>query len=243
MVHSPVSSPAALWPPDDTEASILGVSRHQLDIVNLHFTLNEEALRLAGTGPRPWEALTQILLLGCVRPDGSRYAVSPDVMVFPHAMNDTRGSYHVAHDGPPVLVIEVASEATHEADRDVVRGKGWTYAHAGVQEYLVLDPPGEWLAAGGEGWRLVEGVYRPWAPGADGHWHSETLPVAFGVEDGLAAVYDRDGRRLLREGEVGPALEAQRLQTKRETIRRVVHLRFGVLPSVEHRLNHADDAE
>src|SRR5579875_3192781 len=124
MVHTPVSTTPALWPPDDTEESILGVDRHQHDIFTLRFGLQEEARRLAGAGPLPFQSITQILLLGCVRPDGSRYAVSPDLMVFPRAMNDTRGSYHVARDGPPVLVIEVASEATVAGDRDVVRGKG-----------------------------------------------------------------------------------------------------------------------
>ena len=114
-------------------------------------------------------------------------------------------------------------------------------------------------------------MYRPWTRGADGHWHSRVLPVAVGVEDGLAAVYRADGRRKLREGEVDAALEAEgrhrqlegrlegeragRLQGelvgrldgalagKRETVRRVARLRFGVLPTLEQRLDAAESAE
>jgi hypothetical protein len=265
MVSTPARSLTVLWPPDDSEESILGVDRHQLDIFSLRAGLNEEALRLAGAGPRPWQAITQIMLLGCRRPDGSLYTVYPDVMVFPRPMDQSRGSYSLAQDGPPVLVVEVASEATVAADLDVRRGKGWSYAHAGVRDYLVLDPPGTLVPTLGRGWRLVDGMYRSWEPDAAGRWHSQVLPVAFGVEDGLAAVYTREGRRHLREGEVDAALEAQRhegreegrhegreegraaghlegtLAGKRETLRRLARLRFGVLPALEQRLDSAGE--
>ncbi len=105
-------------------------------------------------------------------------------------------------DGPPVLIVEVLSEATCASDLDLVRGKGYSYARAGVPEYLALDPTGTILPEGVRAWRLVEGVYHPWLPGTDGRWYSEQIAVAIGLEGVWATVYTRDGRRLLREGEV-----------------------------------------
>lgn len=66
-------------------------------------------------------------------------------------------------------------------------------------------------------WRLIEGRYRPWLPEADGRWHSRHLALAFDLEDGWATVYGRDGRRILREGEV----EAERAHLRAE----IAHLR------------------
>lgn len=59
-----------------------------------------------------------------------------------------RSSFSLAKDGPPPLVIEVLSDSTFEADRDLVRGKGRSYVRAGVSEYLALDPTGDFLTEG-----------------------------------------------------------------------------------------------
>jgi hypothetical protein len=223
------------------------VDRHQLDIFSLRTGINEEAHRVAGGGPLPWQAISQIMYLGCVRPDGSPYTVYPDVLVFPRPMDRTRGSYTLRRDGPPVLVVEVASDSTYEVDLDLERGKGWSYAHAEVAEYLVLDPTRMFVPETGRGWRLAAEVYMPWERDAAGRWRSEVIGVSFGVEDGLAAVFGEGGRRHLREGEIGPALEAQRtegqMEGKREALRRLVRLRFGVEVALEHRIDTANDAE
>ena len=87
MVHILAHGATALWPPDDTEESIVGVDRHQLDIFNLRGGTNEEAHRVAAGGPLPWQAITQIMYLGCRRPDGSAYIVYPDLFVFPRAVS------------------------------------------------------------------------------------------------------------------------------------------------------------
>jgi hypothetical protein len=249
MVHSPAHSATALWPPDDTEESIVGVDRHQLDIISLRTGINEEAHGVSGDRPVPWQAISQIMYLGCERPDGSPYTVYPDVFVFPRPMDRTRGSYSVAHDGPPVLIVEVASDSTYQIDLDLERGKGWSYAHAGVAEYLVLDPTG--LFVPGLGWRLAHGSYQPWERNDAGQWRSSTIGVALGVVDGLAAVYGAGGRRLLREGEVIPALEARHaagrveghVEGKRETLRRLVRHRFGVVATLEQRIDVAGEVE
>ncbi len=239
MVSTSARGVTALWPPDDTEESIVGVDRHQLDIISLRTGINEEAHRLAGGGPVPWQAVSQIMYLGCERSDGSPYTVYPDVLVFPRPMDRTRGSYSLREDRPPVLIVEVASDSTYEVDLDLERGKGWSYAHAGVQEYLVLDPTRVFVPELGRGWRLVGEMYRPWERDDAGRWRSEVIEVALGVEDGLAAVYGADGRRQLREGEVGAALETQRAEGKREALRRLVRLRFGVVAVLERRIDDA----
>lgn len=194
-----------VWPPNDTEESVLGTNFHQTTITNIRWGVNETAgLEHAPDQPAPWEALSQTALLGCVRPDGSPYRTYPDVFVFPHAIDPRRGSTTIAVDGPPVLIVEVLSDATYEVDLDLMHGKGYSYAHAGVREYLTIDPTGDFLPEGIRAWRLAEdeGIYRPWEPGPDGRWHSEALPIAIALEGGLATVYTADGRRMLREGEV-----------------------------------------
>lgn len=45
--------------------------------------------------------VSQIMLLGCARPDATPYTVYPDVMVFPRPMDRARGHYSLAADGPP----------------------------------------------------------------------------------------------------------------------------------------------
>ena len=76
------------------------------------------------------------------------------------------------------MVVEVASESTYRADLDVDKGKGWSYAQARVGEYLVLDPSGQFVPELGRGWRLENGVYRPWAVDA-----SSSLEFSPGVKD------------------------------------------------------------
>jgi Uma2 family endonuclease len=247
MVTSPPATTTVLWPPDDTEESILGVDRHQLAIFSVRSGINEEAHRLAAGAPLAWQAICQIMLVGCRRPDGSSYTVYPDVMVFPRPMDPTLGSYSLSQDGPPVLVVEVASESTYRADLDVDKGKGWSYAQARVGEYLVLDPSGQFVPELGQGWRLANGVYRPWAVDAQGRWASAAIGVTIGVEDGLAAVYGGDGRRRLREGEVEAALRVRYAEGRQEglraAVRRLARRQFGVVARLEARIDAAEEAD
>jgi Uma2 family endonuclease len=191
------------WPPDDTEESVLGIDLHQTTITNLRWGINELARVHQPAGqPLPWQASTQLLITGCRRPDNSYVRVLPDVFVYPHAVDPYRGSWSIAVDGPPVLIIEVLSATTQANDLDLVRGKGYSYAQAGVREYLILDPTGEYLPEQGQGWRLVGGVYQPWERDGEGHWQSESIAAAFGVAGIKVSVYNHQGRPMLREGEV-----------------------------------------
>jgi len=218
--------PTDAWPPDDTEESIVGTDLHQTTITNLRWGINEVARlqRIPGQ-PVPWKALSQITLLGCVRYDGSAYRTIPDVFVYPRPIDPNRGSVALEVDGPPVLIIEVLSESTYDVDLDLKRGKGYSYGRAGVREYLAIDPTHAFLASGIRAWRLVEGIYRPWEPDADGRWQSEEIAVAIGLERTLATVYTREGERQLREGEV--AEELARLRGEVERMRRLLDEREG----------------
>jgi len=207
------------WPPHDTEESIVGISLHQTTVTNVRLGINGAARLYREPGqPLPWSAETQLIYLGCRRPDGSRYRTLPDVFVFPRPSDPRRSSFSLAKDGPPLLVIEVLSESTFEADLDLVRGKGYSYARAGVPEYLALDPTGDFLSEGIRAWRLEAGAYRPWEPDPQGRWQSAQIPVAFSLQGIWAAVHTRDGRPLHREGEVEE--ELARAQAELERLRR-----------------------
>src|SRR5690242_11383696 len=102
----------AAWPPDDTEESVVGTDLHQMTITNLRWGINEIArLRTGPTGAIPWQALSQTVVTGFERPNGSRYKTLPDVFVYRHPIDQRRGSVAVGIDGPPALIIEVLSES------------------------------------------------------------------------------------------------------------------------------------
>jgi hypothetical protein len=157
--------PEGAWPPDDTEESVAGTDLHQMTIINLRLGINEVAGTRTTPGQAvPWHALSQTIVTGFERPDGTRYKTLPDVFVYRQAIDQNRGSLAVGVDGPPALIVEVLSESTYDVDLDLVRGKGCSYARAGVHEYLALDPTGAFIPERGRAWRLTEGVFRPWEP-------------------------------------------------------------------------------
>jgi len=191
-----------VWPPDDTEESVLGTNLHQTTIINLRWGINESARLSAPAGqPVPWEAVPQLLLLGCQRPDDTFIKTYPDVFVYLRPIGQDEASFKISVDGPPALIVEVLSDATQAVDLNLERGKGYSYARAGVREYLALDTSGAFTGGDGRGWRLEGGVYRPWERRADGRWYSEQIDVAIGLQGVWATVYTRDGRRMPREGE------------------------------------------
>ena len=202
-----------MWPPDDTEESVLDSPQHQETITNLRLGLNAAASTgRVGKQAARWKASNQIPLIGCRRPEGSLYHTYPDLFVHTGSLDPQRGSTIIASDGPPALIIEVLSEATYEVDIDLDRGKGWSYADAGVREYLTFDQTGRFRANKIRAWRLAGGRYQPWHSEADSRWHSATIGVAFALEDEAIIVYTSDERRMLREGEI--ERERQRLQAK-----------------------------
>ena len=137
-------------------------------------------------------------------------SVLPDVFVYRRPFDIFRPSLALAQDGPPALVVEVLSPENWDSDIDLAQGKPWSYADAGVAEYLVLDPASTFLdGERGRGWRLEAGSYVPWEPDAAGRWVS-ALGFAIGYEGAWAVVYGVDGRRIPPEGRILRSLARER---------------------------------
>jgi Uma2 family endonuclease len=193
----------ALWPPDDTEESVLGTPYHQTTITNVRVGINEAAAAATPPGgPLPWQAGSQSLIFGLRRRHGTRYKVLPDVFVYRRPFDIYRPSLILAQDGPPTLVVEVLSPENWDSDIDLEWGKPWSYADAGVAEYLILDPGDIFLSGErGQGWRLQAGRYVPWERDAASRWVS-ALGFAIGYEGAWAVVYGVDGLRIPPEGDI-----------------------------------------
>jgi Uma2 family endonuclease len=160
-----------------------------------------------------WGVGRNLGIAGFRRRDGTAYAPKPDVCVYftPLPANETELS--LAECGPPVLVVEVASPTTVDAD---VGEKAATYARGGVQEYLVFDVSGALLGAAGPVWarRLRPeggGTLEPWLPEGDGRWHSQCGAV-LAAEGALLRVYSARGvaQATLREERQSRRAEEQR---------------------------------
>ena len=178
--------------PNDTEETLMGSSLHQAAIVALYTSLEQ-------CGPErglPWFIGNQIKLIIPRQGRGS-YQPSPDILVHPTLTSGSRESIHLTADGPPALVIEVASPATAE-ERDInlssPEGKPGVYAAIGVREYLVFDPTGALLGTSVWARRIGPGGYVPWEPDGFGRWFSSTLGIAFEPQGTLLRVYDQDGQ-------------------------------------------------
>ena len=257
-MHETAARPAlALWPPDDTEESVLGTNLHQT-------TITDTRARVPGTGAneaasqeeRPWQAGSQTNVAGFARPDGRPYTTLPDVFVCRDPFDLQRATLSLAEDGPPALIVEVLSDDTWKADLDLERGKPFSYRRGGVAEYLALDPLQQFTGRDGRGWRLVGGAYVPWEQGAGGRWASR-LGFSVGWEGARAVVYDARGRLMPGEGQVLRAIaegraegvaegeargieqglaageargRAEGLLVGRAMLVRLLELRFGALP-------------
>lgn len=177
--------------PNDTEESLMGSSLHQAAIVALYTSLQQ-------CGPDrglPWFVGNQIKLI--IPRQGRRsYQPSPDILVHPTLTSGSRESIHLTADGPPVLVIEVASPSTAE-ERDInltsATGKPGVYAAIGVREYLVFDPSNDILGMPVWARRIGPGGFVSWEPDGFGRWFSSTLGISFEPQGTLLRVYDQDG--------------------------------------------------
>jgi Uma2 family endonuclease len=176
--------------PNDTEETLVGSSLHQAAIVALYTSLQQ-------CGPRrglPWFVGNQIKLI-IPREGGGSYQPAPDILVHPTLSSGSRESLYVKADGPPVLIIEVASPPT-AAERDTnltsPAGKPSVYASIGVREYLVFDPSDDIL--GSPVWARRQGLdgFVPWAPDGMGRWFSPSLGISFEPQGTLLRVYDQN---------------------------------------------------
>jgi Uma2 family endonuclease len=172
--------------PDDTEESILGTELHQHVIRELITNLE------FAKGPA-WGVGGQTCIEGFHRSDGTTVPLYPDVFVYPRPLDQTRSTHDLTVDGPPVLIVEIASPTTARGDLDDRHGKPYSYALAGVQEYLVYDPLGEVLPRRIQAWRQGASGYDPWTARPDGRWHSRALDLSFAVTYPYLRVYAADG--------------------------------------------------
>lgn len=177
---------------DDTEETLVGSSLHQGAITALNTSLTL-------CGPErglPWFIGNQIELI-IPRPGNTRpYKPSPDMLVHPTLTNASRTSVVLETDGPPALVIEVASPSTAlRNDVNLVEstGKPAVYQRIGVAEYLVFDPTGDILEEQVWARRAGPRGFSPWEPNADGRWASTALGISFQPQGVLLRVYDQDG--------------------------------------------------
>jgi hypothetical protein len=113
--------------------------------------------------------------------------------------------------------VEVLSATTYEWDLDLELGKGYSYAAAGVKEYLTLDPHGDFAPERVRAWRLIDGVYRPWQADEQGRWQSQELELAIALDGEFGTVYAGGGRRMLREGEIEEERARMQAELARQT--------------------------
>lgn len=207
---------------DDTEETLAGTSLHQGAITALYTSLNL-------CGPRrglPWFVGNQIKVIIPRWGNRAPYQPSPDILVHPTLTSGSRSSLILAADGPPALVIEVASPSTaleHDINLTSPDGKPRVYETIGVREYLVFDPVGDILGA--EVWarRASPDGFVPWEPDERGRWVSVALGIAFQPQGLLLRVYDQDGRLVPLTEELADMVEERdrRLAALEEELRRL----------------------
>jgi len=188
------------WLHDDLEEDLVGADWHQDAIRALSTSLKT----LADERGWPWHVGDQLTVVGA-KPDGTDWRPGPDISIHPRLGPEKRQDIDVRVDGPPSLVIEVASRSTWAYDvsgESIRRGKrqaGKAYGYLNlmrVPEYLVFDPHGEFLAGQVRAWRRVGDAVEEWQPNADGRYDSQALGISF-HPDGpllLLRVFDPDGR-------------------------------------------------
>jgi len=143
------------WLHDDTEEDMVGADWHQDAIRAIGLALKT----LARERQWPWHVGDQLTLIGDV-PGRERWSPAPDISVHPTLGPAARRDLDLRVEGPPTLVVEVASPSTWAYDVSLERawrgrrqvGKAYGYLMLlGVTEYLVFDPRQEYLSA--RAWR------------------------------------------------------------------------------------------
>jgi Putative restriction endonuclease len=198
-----------------------------------------DGLRMAArANEASWHVLSQVPLAGFRHPNGAAYAMLPDVFVHPLA-NPRPASGQVLtfpEVGVPLLAIEVLSATTYRQDLDEESGKPWSYAEAGVAEYLVVDYDCQYMAEPVKALRLAEGRWIPWPLDAAGRWASAQLGVSFAFDGLYLRVYDAGGRlkplpdeadAMLRDRDERLAEHAARLAEQADRLRRARALLDG----------------
>jgi Uma2 family endonuclease len=205
VLHTIALGPAFDHLPDDTEETLVGSSLHQGAITALSTSLTI-------VGPRrglPWFVGNQIKIVIPRQVRKPIYQPSPDILVHPTLTNASRSSLILATDGPPALIIEVASPSTalsNDLNLTSPTGKPGVYAALGVAEYIVFDPTAEFVTEQTWARRLGPHGYDPWQPEPNGHLLS-ALGISFVPHGPLLRVYDQAGRLVPIAEEMADLLE------------------------------------
>jgi Uma2 family endonuclease len=187
--REPTWADIALTVADDTEESVLGSDLHQDAI----FALRDALRRYAAKQSLSWYVSSQVELIVPL-PRREDWHPSPDIFVVTGMGMVSRTSYDVRRDGPmPQFVTEVASRSTWPAD---VGSKADAYRLAGVREYIVFDPTGDYLGTSVRAWRGDSGDWAEWWPDDSDAWQSSVLGVALRPEGLLLRIVDSQGHRI-----------------------------------------------
>lgn len=151
-----------------------------------------------------------------------RRHVSPDVFVVRGVVKRQRLHYLIWEEGKgPDFVIELTSKSTRNED---VRTKKALYRDVmGVAEYFLFDPLGDYLNPRLQGYRLVEGEYRPIEP-VQGRLPSLTTGLHLEAhKDELRLLDPVTGRRLANFQEVkAEAASARRAAVENDRLRQEI---------------------
>ena len=117
-----------------------------------------------------------------------RKSVAPDAFVSFGIGQKSRRTYLAWQEGKlPDFAMEMSSKNTYQTDLGT---KMQLYASLGITDYFLCDIEGLYLPEPLMGFTLVDGVYEPIAPSADGSLHSAVLGLDFHLHLDDLRLYD-----------------------------------------------------
>jgi Uma2 family endonuclease len=133
-----------------------------------------------------------------------RSSFSPDVFLVKGVPAGRRRVFKLWEEGRvPCLVFEITSDSTHREDES----KRERYRRLGVEELVLFDPLGDYLAPQLQGYRLDNGAYRPIKSDPAGSLFSGTTDLFIRVEGSKLRLVDAaTGEELLWDEEIEPRL-------------------------------------
>ena len=149
-----------------------------------------------------------------------RKSVAPDAFVSFGIGQKSRRTYLVWQEGKlPDFAMEMASKNTYQND---LGEKMQLYARLGIPEYFLCDIEALYLPEPLMGFTLVDGVYVPIEPSADGSVRSDVLGLDFHLHADDIRLYDPQADEwVLTPGEAAEArAEQEAIARRQETIAR-----------------------
>ena len=144
-----------------------------------------------------------------------RSVVAPDLFLVRGVEKRSRKIYKLwDEEQVPSLVIELTSDSTRDED---LTKKKLCYERLGVEEYFLHDPYQDYLDPPLQGFRLMNGRYRPIDPEADGSLRSVTTGLLLRIETHRLRLVDAaTSQPLLWDDEIDAELDRlRREQTSR----------------------------